>query len=443
METGFDVRRYTLTDDPIQDIPVPFFNNDLYGGSFASGSYNSSDMFVIEPGASTSADIRTFQSWISIEGTGASQKSAAFLNTSNGYRNDDGDLVMTGGRRGSFRYSAIDSATNLRGGISTIPGGSGGHFFGPNAEHFVIGTSIDPADTFFDSNHGSGFSGNPEDGYLGDGNFATHHVSDLVDEDLTSTFMRVNGGPDGELKGFMAGMGEGTFGNGTNLYRLSGDGESNLSVSFNAVDNAFAARGTVYDANDDDVDGLANLLLTFGHYTDEDDNEFTGQGTYIDDTYYGALNNDSPEQTTVTTDDSETINEAGFGAGSYIVAGRANPIEGYQHLEGCTECNFIQWGWWGTRVQAETGPDELRTDYVHMGTWVAGELTDPTDLASTVAADLPFEGFAYYQSEARSVRSRATGRMASSNISRRAISTWATISPLARANSVLISTVRV
>lgn len=400
MESGLDVRRYTLTDDPIQGIPVPFFNNDLYGGWFDPGTYNSSDMFVIEPGNSETADIRTFQSWVSIEGTGASQKSAAFLNTSNGFRNEDGDLILDGGRRGSFRTGAADGATNMRGGISTVPGGSGGHFFGPNAENFVIGTSIDPADTFFDS-HNGGYDPEAE-GYAGDGNFATHHVGDLVEETPLTEFSRTNGGSDGELQGFMAGMGESNFEGPENPYRLSGDGNGpNLLISFNAVDNAFAAQGNVYDNNEDN-DVVKSMLLTFGH-----NGETFGQSAYVDDTYYGAMNNESPANNQLVNDSDQPVGQTpGQSAGNYIVSGPANPIEGYQHLVSdnmdCSDCAFIQWGWWGTRLS--TGPeDESRQDYVHMGTWVAGEVSTDEEID-----DMPFSGEVYYQGTAMGSVSRTT-----------------------------------
>ena len=391
LDTGFDVREYTLTPDPIRNVPVPFFSNDLYAGAFAAGTYNSSDLLVIEPGFSETADVRAFQSWVSIEGTGGAQKSAAFIFTGNVYFDEANNLVMDGGRRGSFRYSADDGATNLRGGIRTLPGASGGHLFGPNAEHFVIGTSIDPADTFFDSHNGPGFTGDGADGYLGDGNFATHHVGDLVAETATEVRTRSSR----ELAGYMAGMGESNYDGPGQPYRLhSGNAGPNLVVGFNAVDNAFAAQATVHDAADDN-DGLLNLLLTFGHFGED-----TGQSAYVDDTYFGAKNNDNPENTRLRTDDDGDIAHVpDYGAGSYIVSGRANPIAGYDLLEGCETCAFIQWGWWGTRVETADG-EEPRRDYVHMGTWAAGELTDASGLQSTDVGVLPFGGTAFYEGTA-------------------------------------------
>lgn len=393
METGFNIREYTLTEDPIQEIPATFFSNELYGGSFEAGTFNSTNMFLIEPANSETADVRGFQTWISIEDGVDGQKSAIFVNASNVYRDEDAELILSSGRRGSFRYDDEASATNLRGGIGTLPGASGVHFFGSDANHFVIGTPIDPADTYFDSNHSGALNQNTQ-GYLSDGNFATHHVGSLIDNSPQSEFDRTL---EGRMDGFMAGMGETEFFGGSSTYRLTSDGSGpNMYVSFNPEDNAFAARGTVYDSNNDDdlyyepERHLQNILLTFGHYTDEEtDTEHFGQGTYVDANNYGAMQNNSISQTAITTDDDVPHDEFGFGAGSYIVSGRASPIEGYEHIPDCTDCEFIQWGWWGTRVQTDLDPgagEEIRTDYVHMGTWVAGDIVDPDELPETGGA---------------------------------------------------------
>ena len=186
-------------------------------------------------------------------------------------------------------------------------------------------------------------------------------------------------GLDGLLSGFMAGMGESSIGGSDDPYRLSsGANGPNLALSFNPVDSAFAAQGTVHDAsNDDSV--VKNMLLTFGR-----NGTTFGQSAYVDDTYYGAMDNESPANSQLVNDSTQPLGQTpGQGAGSYIVSGRANPISGYEHLcrgNRCSDCDFIQWGWWGTRLS--TGPEnESRQDYVHMGTWVAGEIStmDPAD----------------------------------------------------------------
>ncbi|RLP22511.1 FecR family protein [Mesorhizobium sp. YM1C-6-2] len=435
---GDGIREYRLTEDPIQQlagnpnfgIPAPFFSNELYQGDFDSIGFHTTDLLVIEPGGSETADTRGYLSWVDIQGAGSGQKSAIFLMTPNLYQNSDDDFQLDGGRRGSFRHASGATATNLRGGISTLPGATGAHFFGENADHFVIGTSIDPADTFFDSNHGGSLDQNVP-GYLSDGNFSTHHVASLVNVTTQKEALSVdepyglkNGGADGKLTGFMAGMGE-TDHWGTNTqYRLTGN---NLEVNFNAQDNAFAARGTVYDAGNDDPQ-LANILLTFGHYS-EGGNEYPGAGTYVDDVHYGAVHNNgavsgAPDDaedmnTRIRTDGGADLPEYGFNAGSYIVSGRANPIDGYKHLESesysCSDCDFIQWGWWGTRVQSDVDPDpdneHIRTDYVHMGTWVAGDISTDAEIDALVAnaEQIPLGATVYYSGTVIGNVARADG----------------------------------
>lgn len=405
LESGFNVRRYTLTSDPIQNVPVPFFSNQLYGSGFGAGSYHSSDLFILEPGNSSTGETLAFQSWVSIEGAGATQRSAAFVNTSDVYRDGSGELVMTSGRRGSFRDAVTGEATNMRGGISTLAGATGSHFFGPDAEHFVIGSdaSIDRPDTYFDGHNGPALSDPYGVGYFQDGHFATHHVADLVQTSPLTGLTRSYGlaGPQ-QFQGFMAGMGESSVGGSDNPYRLTSSSGPNLTVTFDAVDNTFAAQGTVYDAYDEDA-VVQNMLLTFGRSGAD-----FGQSAYVDDAYYGAINNEVAETNQLVDDNNQALAETpGQSAGSYIVSGRANPIVGYQHLEGCSDCEFIQWGWWGTRLS--TGPENAsRQDYVHMGTWVSGDVSAGIDQNLPVG-QLPFGGSATYTGTAIGTVSRDTG----------------------------------
>ena len=181
------IREYELTRDPISDAPVPFFRDDAYGvvneiydnGDELLLALNPPICFLVESGDGD--NVRKFQSWIHISGEGAAQKSAAFVYAGGMSEDTDGNLQMGGGRRGTFRVNAYEGPVNMRGGINTIAGATGEHFFGPNADHFVIGTSLDPADGFTDAplDFDEVFTGNPADGYLGDGSpFSTTHVAE-------------------------------------------------------------------------------------------------------------------------------------------------------------------------------------------------------------------------------------------------------------------------
>src|SRR5690606_21897118 len=138
------------------------------------------------------ADIKVFQSWVDISGSGTGQRSAVFVLPSNVYQ-DDSDYVMHDGRRGSFRHDAEAGPAILAGTIHTLGGVSGNDFFGENAENFVIGTQTRPAGTFADDLLGPGFTGNPADGYIGGGYpFATTHVGSLSGTTSTSSLSRTS-----------------------------------------------------------------------------------------------------------------------------------------------------------------------------------------------------------------------------------------------------------
>jgi hypothetical protein len=125
----------------------------------------------------------------------------------------------------------------------------------------------------------------------------------------------------------------------------------------------------------------ASYLIGFGR-----SGQLGGGSAFVDDDVFGAQKDNDPEKTRIRTDgsigDPDDVPHTGqFTPGTYLVSGRANPIDGYQH---CEDCDFIDWGWWGTRVEvAADASDEItedRVDYVHMGTWVAGDILDPDDV---------------------------------------------------------------
>jgi hypothetical protein len=194
----------------------------------------------------------------------------------------------------------------------------------------------------------------------------------------------------------MTGMGESTASGIASPYALSSTGLPNYSMTLDATYNAMQAQSTVYDmANMDPV--VSNLLLTFGGTSDSG-----GESAFVDNARFGAHRNQNNENIRMRTDAGQDLaNKTGDNAGSYLLSGRAAPIAGY---ELCTACDFIDWGWWGTRVRIDASGTEIpneRGEFVHMGTWVAG------DIANRV--DLPTSGSATYNGSALGTVSRDTG----------------------------------
>ena len=285
----------------------------------------------------------------------------------------------------------------MRGGIGTVAGADDAHFFGPEANHMVVGPTV--GDSYVDVPLDEFFTGDAEDGYIGDGIFGTHHVADLVSETDMSDFdgESLPGRTTRTVAGFMSGMAEPSVEGSDNPYLLTdsrfGDQprSTNFTMTLDATENSVIADGEVWDARDqnDVVDGF---VLGFGGAVS--DGEFLN--AFADDDRFAAYVAEDHERTRTRTDGfGEVSNQEEFNAGSYIVSGKANPVSGFAH---CTDCDFIDWGWWGTRVvteeNAEQGVPEYREDYVHMGTWVAGAVSTPEQIHD--AGNLPFGGEASY-----------------------------------------------
>lgn len=380
LDSGNDIRRYTLTRDPIRNSPLPFFAPDLYG---ETTNFGSTDLYAVEPSNSPSQEIRMFQSFAAIDGEGVNQKSAIGVYAGAIFQGSDDQWQMGGSRRGSFRTNAFAGPTHMRGSTGTIPGATGAHLFGPNAEHFVMGTTLDPADAMSDSAY-DGFDP-AATGYLQDGNFSTHHVASLVDEGAQGPVDSSSR----DVRGFMAGIGQ-SRGAGTDGTYVLRTVNPNFVLSLSDFQNSTTATATVVDV-DGQSDVVGAFFLPFGAY-----NGTFGNNTFVDDNNFAALHNGNPANTTMITDGGSTVqHQLDVNPGSYLVSGRAAPVAGYEH---CTSCDFIDWGWWGTQFRSDSGsaPEltENRRDFVHMGTWVAG------DISSTAAvydpANLPFGGSASY-----------------------------------------------
>lgn len=404
-----DIRQYSLTSDP--DIGVPFLAPETYG---PVTSFSATDFYIVEPAGSESGEFKTFMSWISIEDSMVvidevevrSQKSAIFVTASassteiqiDENENEREVDILTGARRGSYRVGPSYSASSMGGTMTTLAGPDGSHFFGDNADHFVIGSSLDPDNAFVDSTASSHGGGDP---------FITHHVAALVGETQQAEpaplpFI---------YTGFMAGMGESSSSSSPYPYALAAGGGPNFYLELNEAENTVSAVGIVTDTLYGN-NGVDSYLLTFGAAPTADLGlglfgplitggvENTGGSAYVAWDIYGAVQNDDPRNTRILTDGyGEYAGEYGIeyeseprqinhtsstSPGSYLVSGRANPIAGYEH---CLDCDFLDWGWWGTRVSVD---DEegigSRTDVVHMGTWVAGDITSEADMPTGITA---------------------------------------------------------
>ncbi len=148
---GGGVRAYALSEDPVQQIPVPFMR-DISAFSYddagegGPANYVSTPLYVVNEhaGGETNFAPHVLQTWLTIEGSGAEQVSGIGVEVATIY-DDPGDGIGFGinaGRRGSFRANAEYGSSTLGGAYSTLGGPNDGanQFFGPNAENFLVGT---------------------------------------------------------------------------------------------------------------------------------------------------------------------------------------------------------------------------------------------------------------------------------------------------------------
>ncbi len=180
--------------------------------------------------------------------------------------------------------------------------------------------------------------------------------------------------------GFMTGLSESSGGGFLDPTILATDSGENMYLMLGTGPNGdeMRAGGAVVDVVDNSF--VHELFVTFGTGVLQASNDF-GNSAFVDDNTFAANHNLNRNNTGFITDDEDIVPSSLVNPGSYIVSGRAAPLDGYQH---CTDCTFADWGWWGTYVGGEVDYGEGETDqiqeYVHMGTWVAGDITRTEDL---------------------------------------------------------------
>lgn len=391
-ETGQDIRTYSIMPDAARPSALPYFREDLYG---APQNFADTQLKVIEGGSN--ANIRSMQHWIDISGTGTAQKSAVLVFAGNFFtgfldQDDDDALKLYTSLRGGYRTQSDLGNIRIAGGIGTIAGADGQHVFGDNAEHFVISSPNGEGynDTYYDGvQEQDNFADFDRTGtYSDSGHFSTFHTAALVNETPQASFSRTTRNHQGFAVGLMETSTEGTdLSNafalfaGTSAAGSLTNGGPNMSLNINAANNTVNGQITgtdVFDANP----FVAEYLMSYGSIGSS-----FGGSAFVDDNTFAATNTRDSSLTTLTNDSSAVlpVTEDEY-PDTYIVSGRAAPLPGFEH---CTACNFADWGWWGTATRVPNdgtitaSGTEDRRDRVHLGTWVAGDITNAADLPST------------------------------------------------------------
>lgn len=363
------------------------------GTSFVE-AIGSTGLQVIEDNATTLYGAHYLAGSFLIDGTGTDQKSLISLAAGDVGRDSGTNVVMMDtGRRGSHRISSGQGAALYTGPVGTIAGPDGGHFFGSNAQSFVFGNVLagDALDDPYNDNYISLPNVFDNSGTVS----ASLHVGRLNGSSDVSALSRT----DRTLNGYAAGVVESTVNFPSQVVgpvAFSSGGPSDLLVSFDSAQHSLGGTVTIRDTRGLDPEA-ASYTARFGFNAD---GSGAHRATFIDNDTYAARDASSLTETLLTTDGGQTLaqhpqqNPATYFVPNTLVETADDAI-----MAGTTECTcaFLEWGYWGTKMSYDDTNGVLanaaqREDAVHLGTWVAGDVTN--------SANLPTSGSASYAGHA-------------------------------------------
>ena len=396
------VRSYKLYSDPLTSFQLgtsnsdgsfqPLESNALFvnplvaqdlGGSFMA-NVSSTGLLMIEDSSTTLNNAKFLASSFRIEGAGASQKSMISLGVSSVF-DDNGQLTTSFGRRGGHRVSATQDSAIYSGGAVALAGPDGGHFFGTNAQNFVLSGDVANDDTF-----GDNYLTRPSGITQADTRSSTVHPAELQNEYTVSSLSRTSR----TLYGYGAGVVESS--ENMNPIAFSSAKPDEMMLTFNAGNNSLLSTLSVSDRQFDD-NTVAKFLVKFGT---ESDGSGYSRSAFIDDDNYAARDSKTQTDTYATLigdlDSLIVPQVADDSPDSYMVPNTLVGDADNAIMSGVSECTcaFLEWGYWGTRTKYKNSnfSGGERNDYVHLGTWVAGNITD--------SANLPTSGSATYAGHA-------------------------------------------
>ncbi|WP_422102718.1 FecR family protein [Vreelandella sp.] len=340
--------RYGLTPDPhvsmsnTQGQALPFFINQSPGGGriFNPASIDQAISTPVHIVGVKNAHPVLLQSWLVKEG-----RLSGLGLTLGSIENDDFNGIRIGSYRDTFQSAGgLEQGVHMSGYAATVEGAEGGGFFGDGAQNALLSAQAN-----------SGFQDLPlipESLSPAQTPFATTHVAHLQQREAPPdhTFA------DNSFQGYFAGaleIGE------LNNSRV----ETVRNSDFRSATLNFAADGTL-SANVDLSNGHSNPQVAIRAGGGD------GPSAYISDDIFAAAEVAILPTSGVAQRQSYVISARTFGDPAEL------PFLGNH---GICECEFLQWGWWGSRDELMS-PETIRS--VHMGTWVTGDITRVVELAT-------------------------------------------------------------
>jgi hypothetical protein len=389
LEGGDRLITYTVLPDPRQNIDIPLtlasLVPDTTGASISPFYLMAPDSGKIGNEDNPNGPGHGLQATLLIRGQGADQTSEATLIVG-AFFEDNGATDFGTGSRGSVRVDPTQGALVNGGGVGFIKGPERSVFYGPDANNAVLSSTLSQNDALGYSQYRDDYDFQTE--LL----FSTMHVLEKTGEqpqsELTDRSTK-------SLSGYAAGMLEGGRLYNDDLitsaaYRST---SSNLQLNFDATRDTMGASFTITDVQDSDPQ-LASYHLSFGF---DPVTGGYGRGAYVDDDRYGATGSNNPNGNFVVTDASDVItieNDTPDDNFMYFFGNDLAPqTEFFSAGHQPCVCKFLEWGYWGGKRQyfdADAGV--TREEFYHLGTWVAGDISNE--------ADLPSDGSATYSGHA-------------------------------------------
>ena len=294
------------------------------------------------------------------------------LGTYNGY--DGPGCQGEGHCKGLYREEPESYA--FTGDIASLEGPDGSHFLGKDQPNIVIG--FDSTGTH---NIGRDIPLDPESSDVEDQSGSTYHIGigQGTLESQPQTF-------DGTFQGYAVGIVRSDVPEEDFANVVASRSPDDFGITFNPTTNTLSANLTVYDVQRMD-DATGKYELGFG----DDPLSPENRSAFIDNLHYAAI--ESGDAQVSNWDYDGGFEDYDYStATSYLVSGEQLGVTQFfpdtfeETSEGsgvrpfCTDCEFIKWGAWGTRVEFGDDDDDPYVNNVHLGWWVAGDTTSTAAL---------------------------------------------------------------
>ena len=379
------VNRGIATDVPLLNPLVA----QAFGNDFLEAA-EETPLYVIER-ADLSANARLLYAAMRIEGQGGDQRSMIV--------SDAGDLFNTiaetnepalgfgGSRRGSFRIVAEEEAIFMRGGTGSLPIGDptfNTTVAGPNGEAFVYSSGTER------------------------GLFRNRSERQFLDVELADP-LRAPTGPDQyssmtvpaflggqsalsgldrssvSFSGYAAGLVEN---DGGSVVPFRSTRSEDVILQFDPANSTIGGIIATEDVTDQSFVDFFQYAFGFdvtGTYPEA----ASGRSAFLSDDVYAANSTGAGDEqgsatTLIFTENESVVRHTQADPGTYVVSYDAVPQPQFFADAGVTpcECRFMEWGWWGSQTEYDDPslPGGQRRDFVHLGTWVTGDIPTNDEL---------------------------------------------------------------